>query len=72
MEVGEGSAIARDMGRSWTTHTGGSGAGGSKQGKRKKKKKGSAAWASLEVCPSRRLRWLCLSYSYHITSLSPP
>ena len=46
LEVGQDSAIARDMGRSWTTHTGG--AGGSKK---KGKKAAAKSWASLDVSP---------------------
>eukprot|EP01043_Picozoa_sp_COSAG02_P060512 COSAG02_NODE_7923_length_2784_cov_6.985847_4_plen_97_part_00 len=52
MEVGEGSSIARDMGRSWTTHTGGggaSGAGGKQRKKKNGKKNTKPTWASVEV-----------------------
>ena len=52
MEVGEGSSIAREMGRSWTTHTGAGGAAGTGNQRKKKKngkKNAKPAWASVEV-----------------------
>lgn len=68
MEVGEGSSIARDMGRSWTTHTGsagGSSGAAAKQKKQKNKQSNKPAWASLEVraCCSRSLALCVLSLS---------
>ena len=65
MEVGEGSSIARELGRSWTTHTGaagGSSVAAAKQKKQKNKQSNKPAWASLEVQQQAALalsRYVC-------------